>query len=60
LLLARREPLLGPVLVAAGLAVIVATWSWTAVITVPVGLVLVAVAFSRAWRPGWPRRSGAT
>ncbi len=60
LLLADRRPTLALALIGLGIIVLASTWYWMAVITVPVGIALAAVAFFRARRTGWPRRSDAT
>ena len=58
LLISRRNPLLGIGLVAAGAITVAAAWYWMLVITIPIGIALVAVAFFRARQSGWPH--GAT
>ena len=59
LLTSRRNPLLGIGLVAAGAITVAAAWYWMLVITIPVGIAMVAIAFFRARQTGWPRRAGA-
>jgi len=56
LLLSARSPGLALGLVIAGTIAISAMWYWAAVITLPVGLVLVAIAYVRGRPAGWPRR----
>jgi hypothetical protein len=55
LVISARRPSLGIGLVAAGTIAISALWYWFAMITVPIGLVLLAIAYFRAGRPSWPR-----
>ncbi len=55
LVISARRPGLGIGLVAAGTIAISALWYWAAMITVPIGLGLLALAYFRAGRPGWPR-----
>lgn len=55
LLLSRSRPALGLGLLALGVIVISVGLYWAAVVTVPIGLVLLAIAYLRAGRPGWPR-----
>ena len=55
LLTCRRSPLLGVGLVASGAITIAVAWYWMLVITVPIGIGLVAIAFFRARQTGWPR-----
>jgi hypothetical protein len=57
LLLSRSRPALGLGLLALGVIGISVIWYWAAVITLPIGLVLLAIAYLRAGRPGWPRRA---
>jgi hypothetical protein len=57
LLLSRSRPALGLGLLAVGVIGISVIWFWAAVITLPIGLVLLAIAYLRAGRPGWPRRA---
>jgi len=57
LLLSRSRPALGLGLLAAGVIGISVMLYWAAVITLPIGLVLLAIAYLRAGRPGWPRRA---
>jgi len=59
LLTSRRSPLLGIGLVAAGAITVAAAWYWMLVITIPIGITMVAIAFFRARQTGWPRRVGA-
>ena len=58
LLTTRRNPLLGIGLVAAGAITVAAAWYWMLVITIPIGIALIAVAFFRARETGWPRGAG--
>jgi hypothetical protein len=58
LLSSRRNPLLGIGLVAAGAITVAAAWYWMLVITIPVGIAMVAIAFFRARQTGWPRGAG--
>jgi len=58
LLTSRRNPLLGIGLVAAGAITVAAAWYWMLVITIPIGIVLVTIAFFRARQTGWPRGAG--
>ena len=58
LLTSRRNPLLGIGLVAAGAITVAAAWYWMLVITIPVGIAMVAIAFFRARQTGWPRGAG--
>jgi len=58
LLISRRNPLLGIGLVTAGAITFAAAWYWMLVITIPIGIALVAIAFFRARQTGWPH--GAT
>ena len=60
LVVSLRRPVLGIGLVAAGVIAISVLWYWAAMITVPIGFVLLAVANSRARRTGWrwPRGAG--
>src|SRR3990170_1489573 len=55
LLTSRRNPLLGIGLVAAGAITVAAAWYWMLPITIPVGIVVVAIAYFRA-RPALRRR----
>ncbi len=55
LVISARRPSLGIGLVAAGTIAISALWYWFAMITVPIGLGLLAIAYFRAGRPSWPR-----
>ena len=59
LLISRPNPLLGIGLVAAGAITIAVLWHWLLVITIPIGIALVTIAFFRARQTGWPRRAGA-
>ena len=59
LLTSRRNPLLGIGLVAAGAITVAAAWYWMLVITIPIGIAMVAIAYFRARQTGWPRRAGA-
>jgi hypothetical protein len=54
LLTSKRNPLLGIGLVAAGAITVAAAWYWMLPITIPVGIVLVAIAYFRA-RPALRR-----
>jgi len=58
LMISRRHPLLGIGLVTVGAITVAAAWYWMLVITIPIGIALVAIAFFRARQTGWPR--GAT
>ena len=58
LLTSRRNPLLGIGLVAAGAITVAAAWYWMLVITIPIGIAMVALAFFRARQTGWPRGAG--
>ena len=58
LLISRPNPLLGIGLVAAGAITIAVLWHWLLVITIPVGIALVAIAVLRARQTGWPRGAG--
>jgi hypothetical protein len=55
LLTCRRNPLLGIGLVAIGAITVAVAWYWMLVITIPIGIALVAIAFFRARQTGWPR-----
>ncbi|HEY5639030.1 MAG TPA: hypothetical protein VIW01_03185 [Dehalococcoidia bacterium] len=55
LLLSRSRPSLGLGLLALGVILISVGVYWAAVVTVPIGLVLLSIAYVRAGRPGWPR-----
>ena len=55
LLLSKSRSALGLGLLAVGVIVISVGLYWAAVVTVPIGLVLLAIAYLRAGRPGWPR-----
>jgi len=59
LLASRRNPVLGIGLVAAGAITVAVIFYWLLVITIPVGIAMVAIAFFRARQTGWPRRAGA-
>ena len=59
MLTSRRNPLLGIGLVAAGAITVAAAWYWMLVITIPIGIAMVAIAYFRARQTGWPRRAGA-
>jgi len=58
LLTSRRNPLLGIGLVAVGAITVAAAWYWMLVITIPIGIAMVAIAFFRARQTGWPRGAG--
>ena len=58
LLISRPNPLLGIGLVAAGAITIAVLWHWLLVITIPIGIALVTIAFFRARQTGWPRGAG--
>ena len=58
LLTSRRNPMLGIGLVAAGAITLAAAWYWMLVITIPIGIAMVAIAFFRARQTGWPRGAG--
>ena len=47
LLLSSRAPRIGLTLVAAGVVGISILWYWFIIVTVPVGLALIAIAYSR-------------
>ncbi len=55
LVLSARRPGLRIGLVVAGVIGISVMWYWAAMITVPIGLGLLAIAYSRAGRPNWRR-----
>lgn len=55
LLMSKRNPLLGIGLVAVGAITVAVAWYWMLVITIPVGIALVAIAFFRARQAEWPR-----
>ncbi|HEY5624927.1 MAG TPA: hypothetical protein VIT93_00410 [Dehalococcoidia bacterium] len=55
LLLSRSNSSLGLGLLAVGVIGISLMWYWIAIITLPIGLVLLSIAYFRAGRPGWPR-----
>ena len=59
LLASRRNPVLGIGLVAAGAITVAVIFYWLLVITIPVGIAMVAIAFFRARQTGWPGRAGA-
>ncbi len=59
LLTSRRSPLLGIGLVAAGAITVAVAWYWMLVITIPVGIAVVTIAFFRARQTGWPRGAGS-
>jgi len=54
LVISSRRPMLGVGLVIAGTIAISVMWYWAAVITAPIGLGLVAIAYWRARQMGWP------
>jgi hypothetical protein len=58
LLISRRHPSLGIGLVSVGAISIAAAWYWMLVITVPIGIAFVAIAYFRARSGGWPRPAG--
>ena len=58
LAISTRKPGLGIGLVVVGTIAISALWYWAAMITIPIGLGLTAVAYFRARRTGWPRGGG--
>jgi hypothetical protein len=58
LLTSRRNPLLGIGLVAVGAITVAAAWYWMLVVTIPIGIALVTIAFFRARQTGWPRGAG--
>ncbi len=58
LLISRHNPLLGIGLVVAGAVTFAAAWYWMLVITIPIGIALVAIAFFRARQTDWPRGAG--
>jgi hypothetical protein len=55
LVLSSRRPALGIGLMVAGTIAISAMWYWAAMITIPIGAGLIALAYFRSRRPGWPR-----
>lgn len=59
LVISARRPALGIGLVVVGTLAISVMWYWAAVITIPVGVAIAAVAFFRARRTGWPKQAGA-
>ena len=58
LLTSSRSPIAGMLLVGLGALAIAAMWYWMLVITIPIGIALVAIAFFRARQTGWPRGAG--
>ena len=58
LLKSRRNPLLGMGLVVIGVITIGFVWFWMLVTTLPIGIVIVAIAFFRARQAGWPHGAG--
>ena len=58
LLLSKSSPRFGLPVLAVGVIGIAVFWYWMFVITVPVGIALLAVAYLRAGRVGWPRGTG--
>jgi len=58
LLTSSRSPIAGMLLVGLGALAIAAMWYWMLVITIPIGIALVAIAFFRARQAGWPRGAG--
>ena len=58
LLTSSRSPIAGMLLVGLGALAIAAMWYWMLVITIPIGIALVAIAFFRARSSGWPRGAG--
>ena len=59
LLASRRNPVLGIGFVAAGAITVAVIFYWLLVITIPIGIAMVAIAFFRARQTGWPRGAGA-
>ena len=59
LLLSRSSPRVGVPVLAVGVIGIFAFWYWMFIITVPVGIALIAIAYFRARQFGWPRGTGA-
>lgn len=55
LLTSRRNPVLGIGLVAAGAITVAVIFYWLLLVTVPIGVALVAITFFRARGTGWPR-----
>ena len=55
LLTSRRNPVLGIGLVAAGAITVAVIFYWLLLVTVPIGIALVAITFFRARSTGWPR-----
>ena len=58
LLTSSRSPIAGMLLVGLGALAIAAMWYWMLVITIPIGIALVAIAFFRARQTGWPGGAG--
>ena len=58
LLSSRRNPVLGIGLVAVGSITAAVIFYWLFMITIPVGITLVAIAVFRARSTGWPSRAG--
>ncbi|HLF71305.1 MAG TPA: hypothetical protein VI759_04065 [Dehalococcoidia bacterium] len=58
LLMSQRKPVLGLRLVAVGVVVISALWFWVLFIMIPIGVALIAFAYFRGGRAGWPRGAG--
>ncbi len=58
LLTSKRNPMLGIGLVAAGAITIAVAWYWMLVITIPIGVALIATAFFRGRSTSWPGGTG--
>jgi len=59
LLLSKSSPRVGLPILAVGVIGMSAFWYWMFIITVPIGIALLAVAYFRARQAGWPRGTGA-
>jgi hypothetical protein len=55
LIIGRRRPRLGLGLVSGGSLATIVLMFWIFMITIPISIVLVGIAYARAGRPGWPR-----
>lgn len=58
LALSTSRPAAGIGLLVAGVIAISALWYWIAMITIPIGIALVAIAYFRARGTGWPHGAG--
>jgi hypothetical protein len=58
LLLIRRSPRVGLPVLVLGVVGITLWWYWMAMITIPIGVAVLAIAYFRARRNGWPRGTG--